>query len=163
MLFLCTRKNSPRRSGSLKGQLPKIFSEGVLLELFNVLYVDDGALTFEEQKQFTLDAQIIFDHLKRFGLEMNIRRGGNFSKAECVVFPPPWLSKKKRILPTLENGMLDKLVERLKTVRTKKEEKGIRTEIEYNRLAETRLIIGADCFISFCAQFKYLGSWLYFC
>ena len=47
MLLLRTRKNSPRDSGRLKGQLPKTFSEGVLLELFNVLNVDDGAFPFE--------------------------------------------------------------------------------------------------------------------
>ena len=80
MLFLCTRKNSPRRSGSLKGQLPKIFSEGVLLELLNVLYVDDGAFTSEYRKQLTLVAQLIFDHFKRFGLEMHIGRVGKSSE-----------------------------------------------------------------------------------
>ena len=46
MLLLRTRTNSPCDSGSLKGQLPKTFLEGFLLELFSVLYVDNGAFTF---------------------------------------------------------------------------------------------------------------------
>ena len=84
MLLLRTRTNSPHDSGSLKGQLTKNFSEGVLLELFNVLYVGDGDFPFEDQEQLTLGAQLIFDHFKIFGLEMHIRRGGKSSKTERV-------------------------------------------------------------------------------
>ena len=54
------------------------------------------------------------------------------------------------------------MVERPKTVCETEEEKGGRTDTEYNQLAETRLIVVADSFISFCAHFKYLGSWLSF-
>ena len=57
---------------------------------------------------------------------------------------------------------MDELIERPKTVHAKEEEKGSRTEIEYNCLDETRLIIVTDSFISFCTHFKYLGSWLSF-
>ena len=57
---------------------------------------------------------------------------------------------------------MDELIERPKTVCASEEEKGSWTETEYNRLAETRLIIIADGFISLCDHFKYLGSWLYF-
>ena len=60
MIFLCTRTNSPRDSGSLNCQLLKTFSEGVLLDLLNVLYVDYGAFTFENRKQLMLGAQLIF-------------------------------------------------------------------------------------------------------
>ena len=56
MLLLYTRTNSPCDSGSLKGQIPRNFSEGVLIEMFNVLYVNNGAFTFEDRKQLTLGA-----------------------------------------------------------------------------------------------------------
>ena len=110
MLLLLTRTKLPRESGSLKGHLTKTFSEGHLLELFNVLYGDDGAFTFEDQKQLTLGAQLIFDHFKIFGLEMHIGRGEKASKTECVFFPPPGFFKNKHILPASENGSLDELV-----------------------------------------------------
>ena len=48
MLLLRTRTNSPRDPRSLKGKLPKNFSEGVIIELFKVLYVDDGVFPFED-------------------------------------------------------------------------------------------------------------------
>ena len=60
MLLLGTQTNLPRDSRSLKGQLIKTSSEGVLLDLLNMLYVDDGAFTFENLKQLILVAQIIF-------------------------------------------------------------------------------------------------------
>ena len=117
MLLLRTRKNSPRDSGSRKGKLPKTLSEGVLLELFNVIYVNDDDFAFEDRKQLTLGAQLIFDHFKIFGLEMHIGRGGKSSKTECVFFPQPGFFDKNQILHARENGMLDVLVDRPKTVR----------------------------------------------
>ena len=131
-MLLRTRTNSPHDSRSLKGQLPKTFSEGVLLDLFNVLYIDDGAFMFEDRKQLTLGAQLIFDHFKRFGMEMHIGRGGKASEIECLFFSLPGFFKKKHILPASENVRVDELVERPKTVRAKEEEKGSRTDTEYN-------------------------------
>ena len=161
-MSLHTWTNSTHDSGSLKGQLPKTFSEGVLLELFNVLCVENFAFPFEDRDQLTLGAQLIFDHFKRFRTEMHIGRGGKSSKTECMFFPPLGLLKKKQILPAPENGILDTLTKMLNTVHEKGEEKGSRKETEYNQLAKTRLIVVADCFISFYAHFKYLGSWLSF-
>ena len=88
-----------------------------------MLYVDDGAFPFEYWKQLTLVAQLISDHFKRFGMEMHIRRGGGFSKIECMFFPPPGLFKNKEILPASENGILDGLLYRPNTVRAKEEER----------------------------------------
>ena len=97
-----------------------------------MLYVDDGAFPFEDWEQLTLGAQLIFDHFKRFGMEMNIGRGEKSSKTECVFFPPWGFFKKKHILPASENGMLDESVERPKPVCAKEEEKGGRAETEYD-------------------------------
>ena len=156
MLLLRMQTNSPRDSRSLKGKLPKKFSKVVLLELFNVLYVDDGDFPFEDQEQLTLGAQLVFYHFITFGLEMYIRRGRKLSKTECVFFHTPGFFKKKQILPTSKNGMLDALAEIPKTVCDTEEEKWSRRETEYNKLAKTRLIIVANGFIFLCAHFKYL-------
>ena len=161
-MLLRTRTNSPRDSGSQKGQLPNTFSEGVLLELINVLYVEDGKLPFKDWEQLTLGAQIIFNHFKIFGLDMHIGQGGKSHKTECVFYTPPGFIKKRQILPASEDGILHALIERLKIVRETEEENGIQTESECNNLAETRLIVVAYGFISFCAHIKYLGSWLSF-
>ena len=49
MIKFNTRTNSPRDRGSLTGHAPKPFSEGTLIELFNVLYVNNGAFPFEDR------------------------------------------------------------------------------------------------------------------
>ena len=109
-----------------------------------------------------MGAQLIFDQFKKIGLEMHIWRGGKLSKTECVFFPTPRFFKKKHIFPASEKDRMGELIESPKIVCTKEEEKGGQTETVYNRLAETRFIIVSDGFISFCAHFKYLGSWLSF-
>ena len=86
MITFITRTKSPRDRGSLTGHVPKTFSKGTLLELFKVLYVDYGALPFEDWDQLTKGVQSIYDHFKRFGLEMHIGRGAKPSKTECVFF-----------------------------------------------------------------------------
>ena len=82
-----------------------------------MLYIDNGTFPFEDWEQITLGAQLIFDHLNIFGLEMHIWRGEKLSKTECVFFPQPGFFNKNQILPERENGMLDALVDRPKTVR----------------------------------------------
>ena len=97
MLLLRTQTNSPRDSGSLQEQLPKTFSEGGLLELFNVLYVDDGAFPFEDREKLTFGAQLIFDHSKIFGLEMHIGRGGGDRPRNNACSFLRWGSSKRSI------------------------------------------------------------------
>ena len=46
MITFNTRTNSPIDRGSLTIQAPTTFSKGTLLELFNILYVDDGAFPY---------------------------------------------------------------------------------------------------------------------
>ena len=59
-----TPTNSPRDIVGLTGHAPKTFSEGTLLEIFNVLYVDCGAFPFEYQDQLAKGVQLIYDHFK---------------------------------------------------------------------------------------------------
>ena len=53
MISFNTRTNSSCDRGSLTGQAPKTFQKGILLELFNVLYVDDGVFPFEDREKLT--------------------------------------------------------------------------------------------------------------
>ena len=74
----CTE--SPRDRYSLTRQAPKTFSKGTLLELFNILYVEDGDFPFEDQDQLAKGVQIIYDHFEGFGLDMHIGKGAKLSK-----------------------------------------------------------------------------------
>ena len=51
MITFNMHASSPRDRGSLTRQAPKTFSEGTLLNLFKILYVDDGAFPFEDWDQ----------------------------------------------------------------------------------------------------------------
>ena len=67
----------------------KTFSQGNLLTLFCVLYVDDGAFPFENRLQLELGLSLIHNHFIKFGIEMHIGRGNKASKTECIFFPTP--------------------------------------------------------------------------
>ena len=56
--------------------------------------------------------KLIYDHFKRFGLEMHIGKGAKPSKTECVFFPPPVFFKRKHTLPAMENGVSKVVVEK---------------------------------------------------
>ena len=60
----------------------KKFSQGNLLTPFCVLYVDDGALPFEERLQLELGLSLLHNHFVKFGLEMNTGRGNKASNTE---------------------------------------------------------------------------------
>ena len=60
----------------------KKFSQGNSLTLFCVLYVDDGAFSFEDRLQLELGLSLIHNHFVRFGLEMHIGRGNKASNTE---------------------------------------------------------------------------------
>ena len=58
-------------------------------EIFQCLYVDDGAFPFDTREDMIQGMNLIYQHFARFGLEMHIGRNGKVSKTECVFFPPP--------------------------------------------------------------------------
>ena len=89
MVSLRQHTHSPRNVGKLTGHKKNSFEQGTLLALFCVLYVDDGAFTFEDRDQLTRGLNLIYQHFTRFGLEMHIGKGKKASKTECVFFPPP--------------------------------------------------------------------------
>ena len=82
MVTLKQHPHSPRDVGILTGHKNKNFSQGTLLDLFCVLYVDDDAFTFEDHNHLTQGLSLILSHFARFGLEMHIGRGDKSSKTE---------------------------------------------------------------------------------
>ena len=59
MINLRQHMHSPRDVGKLTGHKKKSFEQGTLLALFCVLYVDDGAFTFEDRDQLTRGLNLI--------------------------------------------------------------------------------------------------------
>ena len=92
--------HSPRNVGKLTGHKKKNFEQGTLIALFCVLYVDDGAFTFEDRDQLTRGLNLIYQHFTEFGLEMHIGMGKKASKTECVFFPSPVIFRRKLNLST---------------------------------------------------------------
>ncbi len=58
-------------------------------EIYQLLYVDDGAFPFPTRDTLIKGLTLVHSHLARFGLEVHIRQDGAPSKTECVFFPPP--------------------------------------------------------------------------
>jgi hypothetical protein len=61
------------------------------VEIFQCLYVDDGAFIFSLRANMTQGLALVHKHFERLGLEMHIGIGRNAApfKTECIFFPPP--------------------------------------------------------------------------
>ena len=75
MINLRQHTHSPRDVGKLTGHKKNKLEQGTLLALFCVLYVDDGALTFEDRDQLTRGLNLIYQHFAKFGLKIHIGKG----------------------------------------------------------------------------------------
>lgn len=80
-------EDGERQYGMLAGQKPDTKESELALQLFYILYVDDGAFAFENRTDATKGAAILYKHLARFGLIMHIGRQGKQSKTEAMYFP----------------------------------------------------------------------------
>ena len=140
--------------------LRNTFKDGTLFYLFSVLYVDNGAFTFEDRAQMEKRVELIFYHFTKFGLEMHIVREGKPSKTECVFFPPPGFFSRRQILLDTYKEYSEAVVPRQKEKRESHETKCKREDSEYMSLAETATMQVADGYITFCKHFKYLGIWV---
>ena len=49
-----------------------------------MLYVDDGAFDFETRKEMEVGSNLVFNHFRRFGLQMHIGSKSKPSKTECA-------------------------------------------------------------------------------
>ena len=161
MISLRQHTHSPRDVGKLTGHKKKNFEQGTILTLLCVIYVDDGAFTFEDRDQLTRGLNLIYQHFTRFGLEVHVSKGKKASKTECVFLPPPGFFRRKPNLPTKNRkGKRRMLV--TNTRQESYESRHKREEITYENLPETRLIVVKDGFVTLCRHFKYLGSWISF-
>ena len=82
MINLRQHTHLPCDIGKLTGQKKKNFEQGTILSLICVVYVDDGAFTFEDWDQLTRGLNLIYQHFTRFGLEMHVSKGKKASKTE---------------------------------------------------------------------------------
>ena len=98
--------------GKLTGHKKNKLEQGTLLALFCLLYVDDGAFTFEDQDQLTRGLNLIYQHFAKFGLEMHIVKRKKASKTECVFFPPPGFLRRKCNLLNKNNKRKRKMLVR---------------------------------------------------
>ena len=79
------------RNRKVRGHSPKEYLSRDLtaIEIFQCLYVDDGAFIFSTRDNLIRGIGLVHHHFTQLGLEMHIGRGTTSSKTECVFFPPP--------------------------------------------------------------------------
>ena len=80
MINLRQHTHQPRDVGKLTGHKKNVFEQGTILYLFCVLYLDNGAFTFEDRDQLTRGLKLIYQHFTRFGLEMHTGKGKKLPK-----------------------------------------------------------------------------------
>jgi len=78
-------------NGCVRGHTPRMYTSRKLTayEIYQLLYVDDGAFPFPTRDALIKGLSLVHSHLARFGLEVHIGKDGAPSKTECVFFPPP--------------------------------------------------------------------------
>eukprot|EP00978_Attheya_sp_CCMP212_P036046 scaffold160870_cov73-Attheya_sp.AAC.2 len=77
-------KNGNKR-GRLTGQ--DTSAAGTKFDLFCFLYVDDGAMLFNNREDLIQGTNLLLSHFTCFGLQMHIVEGDKKSKTECMYFP----------------------------------------------------------------------------
>jgi hypothetical protein len=156
-------------------------------EIYQLLYVDDGAFPFSTREALIKGLALVHSHLTRFGLEVHIGRNGAPSKTECVFFPPPqffddipssdltlttdveepWLLfQDPTPAPDTPSTHTVALSSTRPTGRNgKKEKKDTKEKTrqkkiddKYDALPDTQQFEVADGYVTFCRTFKYLGS-----
>ena len=159
--------------GAIKSHTPAQYMSPSLTaqEIFQCLYVDDGAFIFGSRDDLARGLNLVYEHFARFGLEMHIGRGDSASKTECVFFPPPLffdhtdslLEAAEHEPAELEEHAATDAGALTATEQQREKRANARTEREnvmYDELEETRPIAVADGHVTFTRHFKYLGSYV---
>ena len=78
-------------TGCVWGHTPRMYTSHKLTayEIYQLLYVDDGAFPFPTRDALIKGLALMHSHLARFGLEVHIGKNGDPANTECVFFPPP--------------------------------------------------------------------------
>jgi hypothetical protein len=161
MIQFRRKSNSPQSSGRVTSHPAKTFSQGILFELFCMLYVDDGAFAFETRREMEIGANLIYKHFAKFGLEMHVGTKSKKSKTECVFFPAPCHFKILTLPPTAPPADSSSLPVIPKPKKENEETKQKRQDQRYDDAEETRPIrVGETGIITFTRDFKYLGSYI---
>ena len=58
-------------------------------DLWASLYADDCAILFETRADLITGTSYLFNHLRKFGLQMHVGTGDTASKTEAMFFPAP--------------------------------------------------------------------------
>ena len=167
-----TEQDFEAGNGCVKSHLiPQYTSRSLTaLEIFQCLYVDDGAFVFATRGEMAKGLNLVYEHFARLGLEMHIGRDGTASKTECVFFPSP--NFFRNIVPSNalaeeaeESAVHDDCVEGMLTDAERRQyesEKSriAREDVAYDELAETQSIPVMDGYVTFTRHFKYLGSYI---
>jgi exonuclease III len=88
------RKDKTQR-GMLAGQKSGPRATQETLNIIAILFADDGAFLFSSRLDMVIGANLLFKHLKRFGLQMHIGTDGKPSKTEAMFFPASKPSKNE--------------------------------------------------------------------
>ena len=91
-------------TGCVRGHTPRMYTSRKLTayEIYQLLYVDDGAFPFPTRDAVIKGLSLVHSHLARFCLEVHIGRDGAPFKTECVFFPPPqFFSEPHSFDPTI--------------------------------------------------------------
>jgi hypothetical protein len=75
----------------MQGHTPRMYTLRKLTayEIYQLLYVDDGAFPFPTHAALIKGLALVHSHLADFGLEVHIGQNDDPSKTECVFFPFP--------------------------------------------------------------------------
>jgi len=162
-------------NGKVRGHSPKEYlaCDLTAVEIFQCLYVDNGAFIFSSRDSLIQGIELIHHHFARLGLEMHIGRGTTPSKTECVFFPPPrffssmlppaLLQETNKIDDTLNHDINNALTESKQQQEETMKQCRAREELLYHNLEETAPIPVSNGQVTFCRHFKYLGSYVSFC
>ena len=163
MITLQQRSHSLQEIGTLTVHKEKTFSQGNLLTLFCVLYVDNDTFPLEDRLQIEWGLSLIHNNFVKFGLEMHICGGRKASKTKCIFFPPPGFFNRNKIVSCEINGENTLCTRSSKHVKRESHENKFKGEESlYTTLTETKHIAVVDGNVTFCSHFNDLGSWISF-
>jgi hypothetical protein len=80
-------ENNKIQHGMLAGQKTGTRATQEKLSITAILFADDGAFPFKSRLDMVIGANLLFKHLKRFGLQMHVGTESKPSKTEAMFFP----------------------------------------------------------------------------
>ena len=63
------------------------YGEGLIFEILQLLYIDDGAFIFNNRADLERGAEVVNAHFKKFGMEMHVGRDEKKAKTEFMYVP----------------------------------------------------------------------------